>query len=211
MNSCAPSQSLSCSFVTVGYLQSHRCMYWQTKHRQTGLKTWQRHCVSLCLTCHSIQAHKRMCLNTKIKSDKLQWPCWNNNPDKENIWGNNWRDTYLISIVYCSTHSLLPLLFIFHLEKKLDHQCNIIPSEQLSDDSHYTRRIFLILSLEWMLLRKKQEGEKYEKRMGAVEDIQWKACVQLFPQGNVDPSGNLLLADCRRKIALARHCKYSMN
>lgn len=60
-----------------------------------------------------------------------------------------------------------------------------------------------------MHLEEKQEGEKCEKRMGAVEDVQWEAYVQLFPQGNVDPYGNLLLAGCSKKIALARHCKYS--
>lgn len=43
--------------------------------------------------------------------------------------------------------------------------------------------------------------------MRTVEDIHWEACVQLFPQGNVDPSGDLLLAGCRKKIAVARHCK----
>ena len=29
--------------------------------------------------------------------------------------------------------------------------------------------------------------------MRTVENIQWEACVQLFPQGSVDPSGNPLL------------------
>lgn len=43
--------------------------------------------------------------------------------------------------------------------------------------------------------------------MRTVEDIHWEACVQLFPQGNVDPSGNPLLAGCRKKIA--QHCKRS--
>lgn len=54
---------------------------------------------------------------------------------------------------------------------------------------------------EWMLL----------SRMRTVEDIRWRGggCVQLFPQGNVDPSGNPLLAGCRKKIAMAQHCKRS--
>lgn len=42
------------------------------------------------------------------------------------------------------------------------------------------------------------------------EHVQREASViQLFPQGNADPSGNLLLAGCRKQIALARHCKCS--
>lgn len=60
---------------------------------------------------------------------------------------------------------------------------------------------------ERMLLRKEEEEEKDANRMRNVEHIQWEACVQLFPQGNVDPSGNPLLAGCRKKIALARHYK----
>ena len=50
---------------------------------------------------------------------------------------------------------------------------------------------------EWMLLRDKEEEEKDANRMRTMEQIQWEACVQLFPQGNVDPSGNPLLAERR--------------
>ena len=46
--------------------------------------------------------------------------------------------------------------------------------------------------------------EEEENRMGTVEDIHWEARVQLFPRGNVDPSGDALLVG---KIAVARHCK----
>lgn len=44
--------------------------------------------------------------------------------------------------------------------------------------------------------------------MGAVEDVRWGARGQLFPWGNVDPSGNPLLASDMKKIALAQHCKH---
>lgn len=60
-------------------------------------------------------------------------------------------------------------------------------------------------SEEWMLLR--EEGETDENRKRTMEGIDSEARVQLLPQGNVDPSGDPLLAGCRKKIAMALHCK----
>lgn len=51
---------------------------------------------------------------------------------------------------------------------------------------------------DWILLKEQEESEKDESRRRSVEDIHWEAPVQLFPWGNVDPSGNPLLEeDCR--------------
>lgn len=44
-------------------------------------------------------------------------------------------------------------------------------------------------------------------RAGEEQDFHQEVRVQLSPRGNVDPSGNPLLAGCRRKIAVAQHSK----